>query len=167
MIRSTLLLLIRNTMNLLPNNAPIVVEALDGLLNEVHVYGQNVQQLNWTPELRHFQKLHLMLEPLHEASNMGTEMLASRMIDLGGHPNPQSQAIMARYVSPAMPVHTFSDATRQVLHDSQQLLEAIRETFEVATEYNDQATIQLLVQAAHYIQHTIWTFGALRSAILN
>ncbi|MFK7971857.1 MAG: ferritin-like domain-containing protein [Bacteroidia bacterium] len=144
-----------------------MAEAIDYLLADVEMYGNNVKSLKWTPGLQHFPQLQAVLSPLQDATHVGSEMLASRMIDLGGHPQPASQAVMASHLTSAAPISSFSDATRQVIHDSQLLLEAIRDTFEVATDYDDKPTMQLLMQAAHYIQNTIWTFTALRSAQMN
>lgn len=154
-------------MNNLPQHSQIVAEALDHLITDVELFEKNIKSLKWTPGLRHFPKLQNMLDPLHQATSMGTEMLAGRMMDLGVKPQVSSEALYASHITSAMPADSFADATRQVIHDSELLLEAIRDTFDVAAEYDDQPTMRLLMQSAHYIQNTIWTFSALRSAQLN
>ena len=154
-------------MNQLPQHAPIIAEALDHLLADVEMYGKNVKNLKWTPGLRHFPHLKTLLEPLQQATGVGSEMLAGRMIDLGGHPQDGPGSLVASHLTMALPSESFSDATRQVIHDSELLLEAIRSTFDIAAEYDDKPTMQILMQAAHYVQNTIWTFSALRSSQLN
>lgn len=150
----------------LPQNSHIIAEALDHLLADIELYGKNIKSLKWTPGLRHFPQLQGMLDPLYQATNVGTEMLASRMIDLGARPLP-GDSIATQHLSAALPVESFAEATWQVIEDSQLLLQAIRETFDIAAEYDDQPTMRILMQAAHYVQNTIWSFSALRSAQLN
>jgi DNA-binding ferritin-like protein len=153
-------------MNNLPQHSQVIAEALDHLLSDVESYSINIKGLKWTPGLRHFPKLQQMLEPLHQATQMGTEMLANRMIDLGAQPLP-SDTMLSQRTDKAMPVQSFAEATWQVIEDSQVLLQSIRETFDVAATYDDQPTMRIFMQAAHYIQNTIWSFSALRSAQLN
>jgi DNA-binding ferritin-like protein len=86
----------------LPQHSHIIAEALDHLLADVELYGKNIKSLKWTPGLRHFPKLQGMLEPLYQAANVGTEMLASRMIDLGAQPFP-GESISTQRISSAMP----------------------------------------------------------------
>ncbi|MEZ4685074.1 MAG: hypothetical protein R3B47_03145 [Bacteroidia bacterium] len=153
-------------MNNLPQHSHIIAEALDHLLSDVELYGKNIQSLKWTPGLRHYPKLQAMLDPLFQATTVGTEMLASRMIDLGARPLPGEVPATNR-LNMAFPAESFSEATLQVIEDSQMLLQTIRETFAIAAEYDDQPTMRMLMQSAHYVQNTIWSFSALRSAQLN
>lgn len=149
-----------------PEQAQAIAAALDLLLIDIHAYQQEVRTLQWTPSLRLFPSLYGILSPLVHATEMGSQRIASRIMDLGVLPTvPHAQLTQGQVDTTR--IDTFEAATRKVIHESQQLLLSIKDTFAVAADYHDQPTMEMLSQAAQYLHNTIWAFSTVRSMRLN
>uniref|UniRef100_UPI00404A5058 Dps family protein n=1 Tax=Flavobacterium sp. TaxID=239 RepID=UPI00404A5058 len=81
-----------NTLGLPKKETELIVEDLNTLLANFQVYYQNLRGLHWNIRGKRFFDLHVKFEELYNDSQLKIDMIAERVLTLGG-----------------APLHTFSD----------------------------------------------------------
>ena len=154
--------------NLTPQGAQEISESLDTFLSDFQIYHQNIRQIHWDKQLRLHFDLNGAIGPLYQSADASTQVVAERIMELGYKPTATvSQALIQTQLEPVYEIHSFEEAIRLVIRNSQQLLQVAREVFDIAVKYNDQRTIHLLSHLGKYLAHTIQHFTALRMARMN
>ena len=81
-----------NKLGLPAKETEIVITELNILLSNFQIYYQNLRGLHWNIRGRRFFDLHLKFEELYNDSQLKIDLIAERILTLGG-----------------IPLHTFED----------------------------------------------------------
>lgn len=107
-----------NTLGLPKKETELIVDDLNTLLANFQVYYQNLRGLHWNIRGKRFFDLHVKFEELYNDSQLKIDMIAERVLTLGG-----------------TPLHTFSDYLE-------------RNSLEVGKNIsNDEIAVQLIVKS--------------------
>lgn len=134
-----------------------VSEQLNKLLADYQIYYQNLRTLHWYAKGRTFFALHGKFEEYYNEASEVVDELAERILMLGGKPTHS----FAKYVQESRLAETeaISDGTAAVnvvLANSEQLLNAVKETFKLAGEAGDEGTVALLSGLIGSTEKRIW-----------
>src|SRR6186713_2150771 len=75
-----------NSLGLSAEGAEVLVVELNILLSNFQVYYQNLRGLHWNIRGRRFFDLHLKFEELYNDSQLKIDLIAERVLTLGGRP---------------------------------------------------------------------------------
>ena len=81
-----------NSLGLPIKESEELVNELNGLLSNYQIYYQNLRGLHWNIRGKRFFDLHIKFEELYNDSQIKIDLIAERVLTLGG-----------------VPLHTFSD----------------------------------------------------------
>jgi starvation-inducible DNA-binding protein len=81
-----------NSLGLPVKESEELIKELNGLLSNYQIYYQNLRGLHWNIRGKRFFDLHLKFEELYNDSQIKIDLIAERVLTLGG-----------------VPLHTFSD----------------------------------------------------------
>ncbi len=140
-----------------------VVEELQSALSELIDLGLAGKQAHWNVIGPHFRSVHLQLDELVAAARDHADLIAERVVALGGNPNGNPETVIAERSNGAMPTGylTDADAVRIVIERLGPSIERIREAMHVAEE-NDQPSQDLLNAVLLDLEKQSWMFQAMR-----
>lgn len=134
---------------------------LNDLLANFQVYYQSLRGLHWNIKGKSFFELHVKFEEFYTDSQEKIDMIAERILTLGGHP-----------------LHTFEDYTKlakvpvgkNVSKDTEgvalvvsslaELIKIERAILETAAEANDEGTNSMMSDFIAEQEKTIWMLNA-------
>ncbi|PRZ24130.1 Dps family protein [Flavobacterium granuli] len=134
-----------------------IVNELNVLLSNYQVYYQNLRGIHWNIKGKRFFDLHLKFEELYNDSQLKIDLIAERVLTLGG-----------------VPLHTFEDylenstitigknifkdekAIHLIVNSLSHLLIIERTVFNAATAINDEGTSSMLSDFIGEQEKTIW-----------
>jgi starvation-inducible DNA-binding protein len=137
--------------------ATAVTTQLNQLLADYQIYYQNLRTLHWYAKGRTFFALHAKFEEYYNDAAEVVDELAERILMLGEKPVHS----FVQYVSESQlkEAETESDGTKAVevvLANNKYLLKAVKETFKLAGEAEDEGTAALLSGLIGSIEKRIW-----------
>lgn len=141
--------------------ANVVASQLNQLLADYQIYYQNLRTLHWYAKGRTFFSLHAKFEEYYNEASEVVDELAERILMLGGTPSHS----FAEYVSAGKLKETevISDGTKAVelvLANNEYLLQAVKDTFKLAGEAEDEGTVALLSGLIGSTEKRIWMLKA-------
>lgn len=137
--------------------AHAVSEQLNQLLADYQIYYQNLRTLHWYAKGRTFFALHGKFEEYYNEASEVVDELAERILMLGGKPTHSfAQYIQASRLSETEAISDGTTAVNVVLANSEQLLDAVKETFKVAGDAGDEGTVALLSGLIGSTEKRIW-----------
>ncbi|MDX1907876.1 MAG: hypothetical protein SF053_12655 [Bacteroidia bacterium] len=154
---------------LTPGGHEAITRQVGLLLEDYQVYQQYVQQLRWDRRLRPFLDFSGKIQQLYGAAEFGKTVVAEHLITMGHTPSVMGSTLLpspSRMQVPAQVQH-FDDAVRSILRATRQLLETVRETYMLATQYQDKRTAHLMAQLAQQLGIALTVFSGVRSAAYN
>lgn len=134
-----------------------IVNELNVLLSNYQVYYQNLRGVHWNIKGKRVFDLHLKFEELYNDSQLKIDLIAERVLTLGG-----------------VPLHTFEDylenstitigknifkdekAIHLIVNSLSHLLIIERTVFNAATAINDEGTSSMLSDFIGEQEKTIW-----------
>lgn len=134
-----------------------LVESLNELLANFQVYYQNLRGLHWNIKGKSFFELHVKFEEFYTDSQEKIDLIAERVLTLGG-----------------TPLHTFADysqlakvpvgksvtqdvaSVKLVVESLQVLLEIERTILEKSDEANDEGTNAMMSDFISEQEKTVW-----------
>ena len=134
---------------------------LNDLLANFQVYYQSLRGLHWNIKGKSFFELHVKFEEFYTDSQEKIDMIAERILTLGGHP-----------------LHTFEDYTKLakvpvgkdiskdtegvalVVNSLTELLKIERAILESASDANDEGTNSMMSDFIAEQEKTIWMLNA-------
>lgn len=134
-----------------------LTESLNGLLSNFQVYYQNLRGLHWNIKGKSFFELHVKFEEYYTDSQEKIDMIAERILTLGG-----------------TPLHTFTDYTEisvvpvgknvtndvegvsLVVNSLSELLKIERSILEESDNVNDEGTNSMMSDFIAEQEKTIW-----------
>ncbi len=161
-------------MSLLPyhtfpsEDAEQVASKLESLLAELEVYERNVRTLCLDRKLRPYLDFSQKLNFLHQFSRNHADLVSDRMVQLGYdfHYQPEIHPVLTK-VGALGPTSDYQETIFGLTRTTEQVLESIRETFEIATSYQDAATMSILSTLAQHMTIALHIFAKDRLAMLN
>jgi len=141
--------------------ANVVASKLNQLLADYQIYYQNLRTLHWYAKGRTFFSLHAKFEEYYNEASEVVDELAERILMLGGNPSHS----FAEYVSVGKLQETevISDGTiavELVLVNNEYLLQAVKDTFKLAGEAEDEGTVALLSGLIGSTEKRVWMLKA-------
>lgn len=137
--------------------ANAVSEQLNQLLADYQIYYQNLRTLHWYAKGRTFFALHSKFEEYYNEASEVVDELAERVLMLGGKPTHSfAQYIQASRLAETEAISDGTAAVNVVLANSQQLLNAVKETFKLAGDSGDEGTVALLSELIGNTEKRIW-----------
>ncbi len=137
--------------------ASAVSEQLNQLLADYQIYYQNLRTLHWYAKGRTFFALHSKFEEYYNEASEVVDELAERVLMLGGKPTHSfAQYIQASRLTETEAISDGTAAVNVVLANSEQLLNAVKETFKLAGDAGDEGTVALLSELIGSTEKRIW-----------
>lgn len=137
--------------------ANAVSEQLNQLLADYQIYYQNLRTLHWYAKGRTFFALHAKFEEYYNEASEVVDELAERVLMLGGKPiHSFAQYIQASRLAETEAISDGTAAVNVVLANSEQLLNAVKETFKLAGDAEDEGTVALLSGLIGSTEKRIW-----------
>ena len=143
------------------NKTEVLTQNLNGLLANFQVYYQNLRGLHWNIKGKNFFELHVKFEEFYTDSQEKIDMIAERILTLGG-----------------TPLHTFVDYTdlatvpvgknvtndvqsvELVLNSLSELLKIERSILEASDEADDEGTNSMMSDFISEQEKTVWMLNA-------
>ena len=150
-----------NSLGLPIKESEELVNDLNGLLSNFQIYYQNLRGLHWNIRGKRFFDLHLKFEELYNDSQLKIDLIAERVLTLGG-----------------IPLHTFSDyiensklkvgkdiskdveAIQLILESLSVLLQFERVILAKASVINDEGTNSMMSDFIAEQEKTNWMLKA-------
>lgn len=150
-----------NSLGLPVKESEELVKSLNGLLSNFQIYYQNLRGLHWNIRGKRFFDLHLKFEELYNDSQIKIDLIAERVLTLGG-----------------IPLHTFVDyiensklkigknisndveAIQLILESLSVLLQVERAILAKAAEINDEGTNSMMSDFIAEQEKTNWMLKA-------
>ena len=137
--------------------ATAVTTQLNQLLADYQIYYQNLRTLHWYARGRTFFALHAKFEEYYNEAAEVVDELAERILMLGEKPvHSFVQYVSESHLKETEPESDGTKAVEVVLANSEYLLKAVKETFKLAGEAEDEGTVALLSGLIGSIEKRIW-----------
>jgi starvation-inducible DNA-binding protein len=142
-----------------------VVEELQSALTELLDISLAGKQAHWNVIGPHFRSVHLQLDELVTTARAHADLIAERVVALGGNPNGNPESVVADRSNPAMPAGylTDADAVHTVVDRLGRSIGRIRQAMHVAEE-NDPPSQDLLNAVVLDLEKQSWMFQAMLPA---
>jgi starvation-inducible DNA-binding protein len=150
-----------NTIGLPIEESEVIIVELNLLLSNFQIYYQSLRGLHWNIRGRRFFDMHLKFEELYNDSQLKIDLIAERVLTLGGRP-----------------LHTFEDYLKfnqlpvgkniskdvagieLIVSSLSQLLRIEREILNKASQINDEGTSSMMSDFIVEQEKTIWMMNA-------
>tara|TARA_R110001632_G_scaffold162967_2_gene281406 strand:+ start:1754 stop:2215 length:462 start_codon:yes stop_codon:yes gene_type:complete len=134
-----------------------VVEELNILLADYHLYYQKLRNFHWNVKGHHFFQLHVQFEEMYNDSKIKIDEIAERILTLRFQPLSN----YSDYLDKASLKESKSnikdvDMMEALIKDNDLLLKQMRKTVELASEAGDEGTIDLLGAYIRELEKNTW-----------
>lgn len=138
-----------------------VAKTLANLLANTYVLYLKTQNFHWNVTGPMFQPLHIMFESQYQALAEAVDQIAERIRALGEYtPASLSQYLEMSLIEEAIDVPSAEGMVAQLLEDHETIVRAMRDTFEVIDDANDEVSADLFVQRMTFHEKTAWMLRA-------
>lgn len=142
-----------------------LINYLNQLLSNQFVMYVKLHRYHWFVQGRHFFQLHDKFEELYNMHAADLDEVAERILMIDGKP----LATMSKYLKEATLEEANADDKEdemiaKLTRDYQQIITEIREEgIPLATELNDEPTVDMLISIQAKLEKYVWMFGAYRA----
>lgn len=134
-----------------------LTEELNELLANYQIYYQNLRGVHWNIKGKHFFVLHDKFEELYDDSQEKIDMIAERILTLGGTPmHTYSEYIDTARVPVGRNVSKDEHAVKLVVESIKELLEIERVILEKSAEADDEGTNAMMSDFISEQEKTLW-----------
>ena len=138
-----------------------LVTNLNGLLSNFQVYYQNLRGLHWNIRGKRFFDLHLKFEELYNDSQIKIDLIAERVLTLGGVPlHTFSDYIANSKLRVGKDISNDEEAIQLILESISVLLQLERQILIKAAEISDEGTNSMMSDFIAEQEKTNWMFNA-------
>ena len=138
-----------------------LVTNLNGLLSNFQVYYQNLRGLHWNIRGKRFFDLHLKFEELYNDSQIKIDLIAERVLTLGGVPlHTFSDYIANSKLRVGKDISNDEEAIQLILESISVLLQLERQILIKAAEISDEGTNSMMSDFIAEQEKTIWMLKA-------
>jgi starvation-inducible DNA-binding protein len=138
-----------------------LTNSLNELLSNFQVYYQNLRGLHWNIKGKNFFELHLKFEEFYTDSQEKIDMIAERILTLGGTPlHTFSDYIETAKVPVGKNVANDVEGVTLVVNSLAELLKIERYILEASSEASDEGTNSMMSDFIAEQEKTIWMLNA-------
>ncbi|WP_313807037.1 DNA starvation/stationary phase protection protein [Flavobacterium sp.] len=150
-----------NSLGLPVKETQIMVAELNILLANFQVYYQNLRGLHWNIRGKRFFDLHLKFEELYNDSQLKIDLIAERVLTLGGTPlHTFEDYIKNKKIAIGKNISNDEDAIQLITSSLKELLVIERVILKQAGEIDDEGTNSMMSDFISEQEKTIWMMKA-------
>jgi starvation-inducible DNA-binding protein len=150
-----------NSLGLPIKESEELVIDLIGLLSNFQIYYQNLRGLHWNIRGKRFFDLHLKFEELYNDSQIKIDLIAERVLTLGGTPlHTFSDYIENSKLKVGKNISKDTEAIQLVLESLAVLLQLERAILEKSGQINDEGTNSMMSDFISEQEKTNWMLKA-------
>ncbi len=154
---------LHKTNNDTKNNAKAVsMEILEARLADGLDLALVTKQAHWNLKGPEFIGIHLMLDKFRDEQDEWNDMMAERIVQLGGTAKGTTQAVGERTTLPPYPtnIYTIGDHLKALIDRYAQHANAVREGVDTTDDAGDSGTSDLLTQVSRGLDKQLWFLEA-------
>ena len=150
-----------NSLGLPIKESEELVNELNGLLSNYQIYYQNLRGLHWNIRGKRFFDLHIKFEELYNDSQIKIDLIAERVLTLGGVPlHTFSDYIANSKLKVGKNISKDVDAIQLILESLSTLLQAERVILNKSGAINDEGTNSMMSDFIAEQEKTNWMLKA-------
>ncbi|MDO6492288.1 MAG: Dps family protein [Cellulophaga sp.] len=150
-----------NSIGLEVEKAKELNSKLNVLLSSFQVYYQNLRGVHWNIRGRRFFDLHIKFEELYTDANEKVDMIAERILTLGGKPLHTFEDYMSVSKLPVgKNISIDVEAIKLIVNSLKELLVIERDLLDLSDDANDEGTNSLMSDFIAEQEKTIWMMNA-------
>ena len=150
-----------NSLGLPVEQSDELVNQLNGLLSNFQIYYQNLRGLHWNIRGKRFFDLHLKFEELYNDSQLKIDLIAERVLTLGGTPlHTFSDYIANSKLKVGKDISKDVEAIQLIFESLSVLLQVERVILAKASEINDEGTNSMMSDFIAEQEKTNWMLKA-------
>ena len=137
------------------------IEALNIVLAEYHLYYQKLRNFHWNITGPHFFELHTKFEELYEAAKLKIDEIAERILTLRGKPiSNYTTYLVTSTIKESDTNLVDHEMVSAILEDHEILLKALKKVIQVASDVDDDGTLDIIGTYIGEIEKTSWMLNA-------
>ena len=150
-----------NKIGLDQDKANQLVEKLNDLLANYHIYYMNVRGFHWNIKGKKFFELHVKFEELYNDLQLKIDEVAERILTLGGAPvHGYSDYLDISDLKEVKNVSNGEEAVRSLLDSFKTLISKQREILNLSGEADDEGTNALMSDYIREQEKLVWMYGS-------
>jgi starvation-inducible DNA-binding protein len=150
-----------NILGLPVQESELIVTELNTLLSNYQVYYQNLRGIHWNIRGKRFFDLHVKFEELYNDSQLKVDMVAERVLTLGGTPlHTFEDYIKNNKLEVGKNVSNDEKAIQLIVSSLSDLLKIEREILNKSAAINDEGTNSMMSDFIVEQEKTLWMMQA-------
>ncbi|MEK6155526.1 DNA starvation/stationary phase protection protein [Flavobacteriaceae bacterium 3-367] len=150
-----------NSIGLNADKSKALSDDLNSLLANFQGYYQNLRGIHWNIKGKRFFDLHLKFEELYTDANMKVDLIAERILTLGGVPlHTFKDYIQNSEVPIGKNITKDEDAIRLIVDSLKELLLIERRILDASDEAQDEGTNAMMSDFITEQEKTVWMMKA-------
>lgn len=138
-----------------------LIKELNTLLSNYQIYYQNLRGLHWNIKGKRFFDLHIKFEEFYNDSQIKIDLIAERILTLGGTPLHTFEDYIANsQLKVGKNISNDEEAVALVLQSISELLKIERIVLSNSGEINDEGTNSMMSDFISEQEKTIWMLKA-------
>lgn len=150
-----------NSIGLSEEKSEILSKDLNKLLANFQRYYQNLRGIHWNIKGKRFFDLHVKFEELYTDANVKVDLIAERILTLGGVPlHTFEDYITNSDIAVGKNIHKDEAAIQLIIDSLSTLLLIERKILETASDANDEGTNAMMSDFISEQEKTVWMMKA-------
>ncbi|MFT5250168.1 MAG: starvation-inducible DNA-binding protein [bacterium] len=150
-----------NILGLPVKETEVIVNELNSLLSNYQVYYQNLRGIHWNIRGKRFFDLHVKFEELYNDSQLKVDMIAERVLTLGGTPlHTFEDYIKYNNIVVGKNISNDEKAVQLIVDSLSHLLALEREILNKSAAVNDEGSNAMMSDFIAEQEKTIWMMMA-------
>ncbi len=150
-----------NILGLPVKESELIVNELNILLSNFQVYYQNLRGIHWNIRGKRFFDLHVKFEELYNDAQLKIDMIAERVLTLGGTPlHTFENYIKNNKLVVGKNISNDEKAVHLIVTSLTDLLKIERKILNTSGEINDEGTNSMMSDFISEQEKTIWMMQA-------
>jgi starvation-inducible DNA-binding protein len=146
-----------NSLGLPIKETAVLVAELNILLSNFQVYYQNLRGLHWNIKGKRFFDLHLKFEELYNDSQLKIDLIAERVLTLGGTPLHTFEDYIANSKLPVgKNIHNDEEAINLIVNSLEHLFKIERVILTQSGDIADEGTNSMMSDFIKEQEKTLW-----------
>lgn len=150
-----------NILGLPIKESQLIIVELNVLLSNFQVYYQSLRGIHWNIRGKRFFDLHVKFEELYNDSQLKIDLIAERVLTLGGRPlHTFEDYIKFNQLTVGKNISNDEKAIHLIVSSLSHLLKIEREILIRSSEINDEGTNSMMSDFISEQEKTIWMMQA-------
>jgi starvation-inducible DNA-binding protein len=150
-----------NSIGLPVEESEVIIVDLNVLLSNFQVYYQSLRGLHWNIRGKRFFDLHLKFEELYNDAQLKIDLIAERVLTLGGRPlHTFEDYIKFNQLTVGKNISNDESGIQLIVNSLSQLLKIEREILSKASQIYDEGTSSMMSDFIVEQEKTIWMMKA-------